>query len=381
VNSRTVLWTAIALLAVAATVFLVLEWRARTPNPGPTAASRIDRASTMDAPRSALATSGGAASMSESPRDSLRKQIEAVFQKLLAGNGSAREIAALRAALENADPREAMAAALDFLRSGRDVRTGESFVVGSGGRLSAAPTLRVMLLDLLGLLSQEIKSDDGASYARSVLDSKNSPDEWAIALRNVAWHDPAAKAYLSAKVRELMSYSPWRQAPTAGMLEAFDVAVFVQDANLIPVLAENVVSEQVALQRASAIALDRLAERAPLAVMNYLNANPKLMAERPFIRADYFAKADLSQPTQREAVEFYLGRSDVSHEEKAKLLNALTTPASFVAEGLLTDSLPEPDEVARGNALVEATRAWLVQNRFPQLRSEIVEVQLRLRAE
>jgi hypothetical protein len=105
------------------------------------------------------------------------------------------------------------------------------------------------------------------------------------------------------------------------------------------------------------------------------------MAERPFIRADYFAKEDLSQPTQREAVEFYLGRSDVSHEEKAKLLNALTTPASFVAEGLLTDSLPEPDEVARANALVEATRAWLVQNRFPQLRSEIVEVQLRLRAE
>ncbi|HEX5175507.1 MAG TPA: hypothetical protein VFV83_00685, partial [Chthoniobacteraceae bacterium] len=367
------------------TVLLVFEWRQRRPTPTPSAAPRnemaLDRAGKTDPQRRTWDASEPAASPSANQVASLQRQIEAVFQKLLAGNGSARDVAALRAVLEKADAREAVAAALDFLRSGRDVPTGESFVVGADGRLSEAPTLRVMLLDLLGLLSRELKSEDGANYARIVLDSKNSPDEWSIALRNVAWHDPAAKPYLSAKVRELMSYSPWRQAPTAGMLEAFDVAVFVQDANLVPVLAENLVSEQAALQRASAIALDRLAERAPLSVMNYLNANPKLMAERPFIRADYFAKADLSQPTQREAVEFYLGRSDVSHEEKAKLLNALTTPASFVAEGLLTGSVPEPDDVARETAVLDATRAWLVQNRFPQLRSEIIEVQLRLRSE
>ena len=105
------------------------------------------------------------------------------------------------------------------------------------------------------------------------------------------------------------------------------------------------------------------------------------MAERPFVRADFFAKADLAQPAQRQAIEVYLGRGDVSHEEKAKLLNALTTSASFVADGLLTTPAPEPDETARQNAVAQATHEWLMQDRFPQLRNEIGEVQRRLRAE
>lgn len=311
----------------------------------------------------------------------LRTQIEALFEKLMAGKGTPGDVAALRSALAKADPREASEAALEFLRSGRDARTGESFVVGEGGRLSQAPTLRVMLLDLIGDLSRRLRSDDAAEYSRIVLDGKTSADEWSIALRNIGWHDPGAKAYLSAKTRELLTYPPWRENPGGGMLEAFDVAVFVHDPTLIPTLEETLKSGQIALQRASAIALDRLAERAPLEVMSYLNANPRVMAEQPFVRADYFAKADLAQPAQRQAVEFYLGRGDVSHEEKAKLLNALTTPASFVVEGLLTSPAPELDDVARQNAVASATREWLAQNRFPQLRAEISEVQRRLRQE
>ena len=369
---------------MAVAVLLVLEWRQRTRIfDSETSSHQTDERPTERSRTSQDGLNGKAGPVvgAKDRIGSLRMQIETVFQKLAEGTGTARDVAALRAALDNADPREAIAATIEFLRSGRDASTGQSFVVGEGGRLAQSPTLRVMLLDVLGVLSRELKSDEAAAYSRVVLDTKNSADEWSIALRNVAWSDPAAKPYLSGKMRELSSYPPWRQHPTAGMVEAFDVAVFVKDPTLVPVLEENLVSEQAALQRAAAIALDRLAERAPLEVMSYLNSNPALMAERPFVRADFFAKADLAQPAQRQAIEVYLGRGDVSHEEKAKLLNALTTSASFVADGLLTTAAPEPDETARQNAVAQATREWLMQNRFPQLRNEIGEVQRRLRAE
>jgi hypothetical protein len=380
------LWAATLAVCAAVLAFFALQFRDAKSDPRTASGSATPlekKAADEQAASGRNAASGGATSATP-PHDRstpLRRQIEALFEKLMAGTGTPGDVAALRSALAKADPREASEAALEFLRSGRDVRTGESFVVGDGGRLAQAPTLRVMLLDLLGDLSRRLRSDDAAEYSRIVLDSKTSPDEWSIALRNVGWHDPGAKAYLSGKTRELLTYPPWRANPGAGMLEAFDVAVFVHDPTLIPTLEETLKSEQIALQRASAIALDRLAERAPLEVMSYLNANPRVMAERPFVRADYFAKADLAQPAQRQALEFYLGRGDVSHEEKAKLLNALTTPASFVAEGLLTSPAPEPDDVARQNAVASATREWLVQNRFPQLRAEIAEIQRRLRQE
>jgi hypothetical protein len=35
----------------------------------------------------------------------------------------------------------------------------------------------------------------------------------------------------------------------------------------------------------------------------------------------------------------------------------------------------------RQNAVAETTRTWLAQNRFPPLRSEIIELQRRLRAQ
>ena len=383
-NSRTLLAVAAVAATVAVVAFFVLNGE-----PSGSRNERVpDRSEIPTGPITASAGQGGAsrtdppsAAATQGVRGSLGNQIEALFEKLVAGKGTPAEIAALRNALEKADPREAMAAALEFLRTGRDARTGGTFVVGEDGRLAQAPTLRVMLLDLLGAFSRQLKTDDAATYARTVLETKSSADEWSIALRNVAWGDSFAKNYLSGKARELLAHPPWRQNPTAGMLEAFDVAVFVQDPTLIPPLEENLKSEQAALQRAAAIALDRLAERAPLQVMSYLNANPGVMAERPFVRADYFAKADLAQPAQRQAIEFYLGRADVSHDEKAKLLDALTTPASFVAEGLLSAPLPEPNDRARQNAFANAARDWLGQNRFPQLRAEILEVQRRLRQE
>jgi hypothetical protein len=264
------------------------------------------------------------------------------------------------------------------LDTGRDAKTGQEFALGAGGALEGAPTLRVFLLDLLGSVARSIRSDEAATIARTILESKTSSAEWAISLRNVAWNDPNAVPFLSGKIREMLSYEPWVHSPDAGMLEAFDVAVFTRDPTLIPPLADALRSDRPPLQRAAAIALDRLAERAPLEVMTYLNANPGAMADRPFVRADYFAKADLAQPVQRQALEFYLGRPEVTNAEKAKLIEALATPASFVSETLLTTAASEPDETARNATIAAVASEWLAKNQFPELRPQIIELHQRM---
>ena len=312
-----------------------------------------------------------------SPSARLLRMIEAALTALQNGpNASALE--ELRRALLGAEPGASIAAILDFLNAGGDAATGEEFTIGEGGKLSGAPTMRVLLLDLLGQLSRAERNDSAAKFSRSLLGSKTSADEWAMALRNIAWSEPAAKPYLAGKMREMLTHEPWRARPTAGMLEAFDVVVFTKDPTLVPDLAEVQRNGPRELQYAAAIALDRLAEQGPLEVMTYLNTHPTELADRPLLRADYYAKADLSQIAQRAALEVYLGRPDVTAAEKDKLLKGLATPATFVSENLLTEPPPADDGAARQDALAKATTDWLAANRFPDLRLPLEKLQRRL---
>ena len=297
-------------------------------------------------------------------------------------NGTATEgdLEALKRMLLAADPALATAAIRDFLATGRDARTGLDFALRPGGEL-AAPTLRVLLMDVLGRIAKRDGTDSAAKLARETLEKKDSADEWAIALRNVAWAEPKATAYLAAKAREMLAFAPWRAAPTSGMLEAFDVIVFTKDASFTADLAGAQSDPNEQLRHAADVALDRLAAASPLDVMSYLNAHPATLAERPMLRADYFAKADLAQPGQKTALEFYLGRPDIADAEKTKLLKALATPAAFVSENLLTPPPPEPDDAAREHAILAATHEWLTGKRFPALESQLLQLQRRLARE
>lgn len=307
----------------------------------------------------------------------MRGAIERVLDLLEQRTATPADLAALKAALLAADPTEAITAIREFLRSGRDAGTGQEFELGKGGTLRGSPTLRLLLLDTLGQIARTARSDAAAQVAREILTEKSSADEWALALRNIAWTEPRPVPFLADKLREMLRHEPWRSAPSAGLLEALDVAVFTKDATLLPDLAEarNAGGE---LSHAADIALDRLAEASPLNVLTYLNTHPPLLGDRPFLRADYFAKADLSQPAQRAQVEIYLGRPDISLSEKTKLLKALTSPASFVGDSLVAAPAPPDDGTTRRAGLAETTREWLAQNRFPSLREPLLEVQLRL---
>ena len=294
-----------------------------------------------------------------------------VFEKLRTGGLAPGELDWLRRQLLAADPAEAMAAITAFLATGQDARTGEIFELTKGGELGGAPTMRVMLLDVFGRICRDNGSREAETFARALLERKTSADEWAVALRNIAWSAPADRSYLAGKMRDMLGYQPWRQQPAAGFLEAFDILVFTRDVTFVSDLGAMVRSEDEALKRAAAVALDRFSDMAPLAVMTYLNEHPAEFADRPFLRADYYSKADLSQAGQRVAVEAYLGRPDVSLAEKDKLLSVFASPGSFVGDTLVTQPPPEDASPQRTAGLQKAVDEWLKVNRFPNLSGSI----------
>lgn len=301
-----------------------------------------------------------------------------LFGRLRTSGINPGELDAFRRALLTAEPREALAAILAFLATGQDARTGESFEVAKGGELSGAPTFRVLLLDILGRICRGTGSDESEVFSRSLLARKTSADEWAVALRNIAWSSPDDRVFLAGKMREMIAYQPWRQQPSAGFFEAFDVIVFTREGKFVAELGEMANSEDDALKRAAAVALDRLSEMAPLDVMTYLNAHPTEFANKPYLRADYYSKADLSQSAQRQAVEAYLARPDVSATEKEKLLAVFASPGTFAGENLLTSPPPEDDPPERKAGLRKTVDDWIKTNRFPALTGPLAGLRQRL---
>lgn len=302
------------------------------------------------------------------------------------GKLSADDWALLKEALlASKDPVATMEAIIAFLESEVDVPTGQAFIVGAGGGLENAPTMRVFLLDVLGQLAHRDSgpiAKDVAAFSKTVFANQGSADEWAVALRNVGWTEPNAAPYLSDRFKEMLTNEQWRNRPTAGWLESFDVAVFSKDPRFVDDLApmlENDAEKET--QQAAAVALDRLAETAPLEVMQRLNTNPGLLADRPYIRADYFAKADLSVGAQKQAVEVYLGRVDVKTTEKTKFLQSLADPGSFLSDNLLTEPTPPPDDSARDAAIYKAADGWLKDNKFTEVAPALTILRERFKPE
>lgn len=314
------------------------------------------------------------------PQRSLASTLNGLFERLQRNELEREGLARARAELLREDPRAVLGAIRDFLATGQDSATGGMFFIAEGrGELASAPTFRVWLLDIAGAIDQTARTGQSAEISRQILTTKRSPDEWAVALRNLAWAEPQATPYLAAKFREMVSHEPWMTMPTAGLLEAFDIAVFSRDPALIPLLAEMVQGTQPGLRRAAGVALDRLAENAALPVMSYLNAHPGVLNDRPLLRADYFAKADLAQIAERAALETYLGRSDVSLAEKTKLVKALAAPGSFVSDNLLTSHRAPTEDATRIAGLDRAMNEWLRTDRFPELAPVLTEVRARLK--
>ncbi|HOX58470.1 MAG TPA: hypothetical protein P5205_15530 [Candidatus Paceibacterota bacterium] len=293
--------------------------------------------------------------------------------------GKQQALAVLRQALLGGSANDTAAAIRQLLDSKADAPTGQGFKVGGGGSLTEAPTLRTFLLDQLGRLDPAA----AAAYARIILSRMDSPDEWAVALRSLAVGDtsPSGRALLGQKIAELLRYEPWQRDPSVGYLEAFDAAVFLGDTNLAPALADLVRrQDNSAVSHAAYLALDRMIINDASQLLSALEAAPEMMQGREATRADYFARADVRDPQQRQVLESYLLAPGRSAAELAQFAGVFPNANYMISHNLLT-STPTPDRAAltsRDAASLQVVQEWLADPRFAKLQRPLQKVKQRL---
>jgi len=288
-------------------------------------------------------------------------------------------LASLRQALAASSTGEASAAIRQFLDSKADAATHQGFKVGAKGALEEAPSLRTFLLDYLG----QVDPAAAAAYAQGILSQAGSPDEWALALRNLALGDTSAegRTLLEQKTGELLRHAAWQQEPSVGYLEAFDTAVYLGGTNLAPSLTDLVRRQNnPAVAHAAYLALDRLVIKDTTQLLTALAADPGLMQGREATRADYFARADVRDPQQRQVLERYLLDPQRSGAELAQFAGLFPNANYMISHNLLTPT-PTPDHAAlagRDAASLQAVQGWLADPRFASLQRPLQKVKQRL---
>lgn len=288
-------------------------------------------------------------------------------------------LARLHEAIASGTTNEIVAAIRAVLDTKVDGATGKGFKIGGGGTLLEAPTLRTQLLEELARLDPAA----AAAYAREILDSSSSPDEWALALRNLARGDSSAEArgLLETKTAELLRNEAWQKEPSVGYLEAFDTAVHLGSAKLISPLTELVSKkDNQAVAHAAFLTLDRLVINDPATALTALSENPTSMLGREETRANYFARADVGDPTQRRLVEVYLLDESRSPQELTAFAGVFPNANFMISHNLLTENKTLDGATLRQRDLASlaVVNEWLADSRFENRRAFLETMRSRL---
>ena len=285
----------------------------------------------------------------------------------------------LRNLLNSLPPAVASREVQSFLASNKDAPTNLDLTIKPGGRLDDSSSLRVFLLDYLGLVDKQA----AGVAAMQILSHYTTPDEWAVSLRNYAWAHPGpdGQDYLKTKAGELLANAAWVKDPTAGFLEAFDTIVYSNDTTLTPALSALVRDkDNRAAGHAAYLAMDRLVIDSPTPMLKELVAQPDLMKGRELTRANFVARADLGQPDQRDLVEQYLLDPSRDPQELATFAALYPNMNYMISNNLLTQT-PTPTEamlVQRDRDALKAVEQWQQDPRFKQLQPLLNQMQQRL---
>lgn len=276
------------------------------------------------------------------------------------------EIEALHQQLLEADPVSGAAAIIAELRSGVNRETGLPFLVGPEGVLEAAPTWRTTLLDWLGQMDPR----QAAAYSREILQTTNSADEYALALRNLVWTmpPPLATAEIAGYLQNLLDRPDWRANPSAGYLEAFDIALELGETGLQQMLGAlrsaapgDSVADR-AVEHAAFVALDRLLLRDPALFVRTTEKSPELLRDLPDHRASFYSRLDVREPQQARFLESYLRQTPPDSPEMLYFFSIFPNPNRFVNHRLVSQSSAErPTEpmVEVDRAVIERAKQWL----------------------
>lgn len=277
------------------------------------------------------------------------------------------------------DAAEARDWILRELDGGADYATGADLAIGGDQTLSAWPSYRVYLLDMLHLVDPAA----AAAKSRELVGTSQSPDEWAVALRNVAKadEDGSSTEWLRAKSAELLRNGTWREDPSAGYLNAFDLIVYTEHTALSPeLLALCDDRDRRAVRHASFLALDRLVQARPETVLPVLAAEAARHPSSGPMLSNLMARADLRDALQREAVERYLLDGKRAPEELDSFAGVFPNANFHVSNNLLTrtEGIAGPELAERDRAALEIVEEWLEDERFIPVNDTLLRIQSRL---
>ena len=297
------------------------------------------------------------------------------------GDNARKALGQLKAQIEVMPREKAVSAIRAELVSGRNTATGLGFRIAPGGVLTEVSSLRVFLLDELARLDPAA----AAELARSILSGKTSAEEWAVAMRNLARveNNGAARAFLDGKLRDMLTYEPWQRDPSSGFLEAFDVVVHLGGTNLMPMMTEFLRrrdDSERAIAHAAFLTLDRLVINDPVATLQSLAADPAAMSGREETRANFFARADVSEPKQRALVEDYLLTPGRTPAELRAFAGIFPNFNFMISDNLLTRSptLDGATIALRDRMALQTVEQWLADPRFAAQQAQLRAMKQRL---
>ena len=315
-----------------------------------------------------------------SPPETLNSALERL-QRLSRPEDAKDLLEQWRRTLGGMPPAESSKTITDFLQKRKDAPTHLPFAVGQDGHLTSAPTLRVFLLDQFSRVDKEA----AAAYAEQTLlkDFSYSADEWALALKAYAEgsSNPARNDLLASKSREMLRNEAWQKNPSVGYLESFDVAVYVGGTQLTPTLCELAQKkDNRAVAHAAFLALDRLVQAAPVQTLTLLQDQPELMTGREETRANFFARADMTDPKQKQVLEKYLLNPALKGQELQAFAGLYPNANYMVSYNLLTRvNTPDGGTLARIDASALRTiDEWLAEPRFDHVRPQLQTIRSRL---
>ena len=315
-----------------------------------------------------------------------QSQLEQVLEALRKSGGaeeSKRILAELNRFLAGVPKEVAIAAISQFVDAGDDASTSLEFRVDRGGLLETPPTLRVALLDWLGKHVPKA----AAEMAEKILAQPTHADEWAVSFRNYARvhpsDSPQHREFLRSKFEEMLDIDDWREEPTVGFLESFDVLVHVGAVESAPKLAELVAStaqEDRATAHASFLTLDRLTLARPTEMLGELTKHPEMIRARGGMVSNFYARADVRDPDQRRLVEDYLLNPARTEAELKAFAGTYPNANQMISNNLLTPVNTQNREsiVAHDAAALVVVNQWVADPRFEKIRPHTRTMQRRL---
>ena len=293
----------------------------------------------------------------------------------------------LKKQVHDLPPDVAAATLVALLRSGEDAPTGLGFVVGDEGVLAESPRYRVALLDLLG----QTDPDTAVAYSRSILAETTQPDEYALALRNLAWldHEGTLTAEVSSRFSAMLDRTDWLAAPTTGYLEAFDIAVAVGGNAMISELSSvlrltthDPAVDRAKIDRAAFIALDRIMQREPDSIAALFTADPTFLDFAPNHRASLLSRLDPASPSGQKTLRTYLQSIPPAGEELAYFIKIFPNPNSFEGNRLVTSwetsSTPTTSITRRDQAALAFVETLLTESTYVDLAPPLQTLRTRL---